>query len=165
MINLFYQEALEGLGYLYSKQQNIVGKMPKQQSTVRKSVGCPGRCGLVGWVSSRKPKGGGFDSQSGHMPGLQAPSPVGGTCKRQLIDVSLSHQCFSPPLSPSLSISLESIKKRENLKKRTGTGCHIWLCVLCTTQLQGHHLHYSCIEWCPCSCAGCYQHALDGHGL
>ena len=35
--------------------------------------------------------------------------PSQGECKRQLIDVSLSHQCFSPSLSPSLPLSLKSI--------------------------------------------------------
>ena len=33
--------------------------------------------------------------------------PGQGACGRQLIDVTLSHQCFSPSLSPSLSLSLE----------------------------------------------------------
>ena len=33
--------------------------------------------------------------------------PGQGSCKRQAIDVSLSHQCFSPSLSPSLPLSLK----------------------------------------------------------
>ena len=33
--------------------------------------------------------------------------PGWGTCKRQLISVSLIHRCFSPSLSPSLLISLK----------------------------------------------------------
>ena len=47
----------------------------------------------MGWASSCKLKGGRFDSQSGHKPGL-------GACERQLIDVSL-------PLSPSFLFSLK----------------------------------------------------------
>ena len=38
--------------------------------------------------------------------GLQARSPVG-VCKRQLINVSLTHHCFSPSFSPSLPLSLQ----------------------------------------------------------
>ena len=37
----------------------------------------PGQCGLVGWSISHKLKGHMFDSQSGHMPGLQVQSLVG----------------------------------------------------------------------------------------
>ena len=33
--------------------------------------------------------------------------PQLGACKRQLIDVSLAHRCFSPSLSPSLLLSLK----------------------------------------------------------
>ena len=39
---------------------------------------CPDWCGSVGWASSLKPKGHQFNSQSGHMSGLQARSLVGG---------------------------------------------------------------------------------------
>ena len=48
-----------------------------------------------------------FDSQSEHMPGLQARSPVGGgggRHERQLMAVSLAYQCFSPSLPVSLKI-------------------------------------------------------------
>ena len=38
----------------------------------------PGWCGSVDWVPTCEPKGLRFDSQSGHMPGLRARSPVGG---------------------------------------------------------------------------------------
>ena len=52
----------------------------------------------------------------GHMPRFQVWSPVGvprlvvpdwGTYKRQVMDVSLTRWCFSPPLSPSLTLSLK----------------------------------------------------------
>ena len=36
------------------------------------------------------------------------PGPWLRACKRQLIDVSLIHKCFSPSLSPSLILSLKS---------------------------------------------------------
>ena len=49
-------------------------------------------CGSVSWVSSRKVKGHQFISQSGDMLGLR----VWLGYKRQPIDVSLSHRCFSP---------------------------------------------------------------------
>ena len=39
----------------------------------------PGWCGSVDWVSTCESKGRWFDSQSGHMLGLQARAPVGGT--------------------------------------------------------------------------------------
>ena len=38
----------------------------------------PGWCGSMDSVLAPEPKGCWFDSQSGHMPGLQARTPVGG---------------------------------------------------------------------------------------
>ena len=35
-------------------------------------------CGSVGWASSHMVKGHQFDAQSGHMPGLESRSLVGG---------------------------------------------------------------------------------------
>nr|KAF6346940.1 hypothetical protein mPipKuh1_010670 [Pipistrellus kuhlii] len=58
---------------------------------------------FIGVSSSHTPRSGGFDSWSGRMPGLQAQSLVG-ACRRQAINVSLSHQGL--PLFPSLSLSL-----------------------------------------------------------
>ena len=55
--------------------------------------------GVVQWVEvpACKPKGRQFDSQSGHMPGLRATSPVGGT-REATTDISLPF--FHPsPLS------------------------------------------------------------------
>ena len=43
-----------------------------------------------------------FHSRSGHGPGLQVLSLVG-ACTRGSRSMSLSHRCFSPSLSPSLS--------------------------------------------------------------
>ena len=60
---------------------------------------------LSGWSAGCEPKGRGFDSQSGHMPGLRARTPVGG-CKRQPhTDISLFLLLF-----PSLKINKISIK-------------------------------------------------------
>ena len=59
--------------------------------------------------SSHKPKGCGmgvFDSQSGDMPRLRVRFLSWGTYKGQPIYVSLSHWCFFPSLSPSLSVFL-----------------------------------------------------------
>ena len=53
-----------------------------------------------------------FDSHSGHMPGLRAWSPVGGSFERQLMDVSLTHGSFSPFLSSYFPLSLK-IKKEK----------------------------------------------------
>ena len=62
-----------------------------------------GQCGSVAWASSCKAKGHWFNSQSGHMSGLQAESLVGahgwGTFERKLINVSLP---LFLPLFPSL---------------------------------------------------------------
>ena len=69
-------------------------------------LGC---CGSVDWVLACEPKGSWFDSQSGHMPGLQARSPVRGTREAS------THWCFSPSLAPSLLLCLKISKW--NLKK------------------------------------------------
>ena len=44
------------------------------------------------------------------------------------MDVSLSHQCFSPSLSPSLPLSLESIYKKEKIEN----GKHLQLSIVYT---------------------------------
>ena len=57
----------------------------------------------------------GFDSQSGCMPGLRVWSPSLGAYKsspghiQDAVNVSLSHSCFSPFLSPYLPLSLKSV--------------------------------------------------------
>ena len=47
-----------------------------------------GWCGSVGWVTAYEPR---FYSQAGHVPGLQAKSPVGAMQEA-------TKQCFSPSL-------------------------------------------------------------------
>ena len=65
---------------------------------------CPGCVDQLVGVWSLKPKSHGFDSWSGHLPGLQFQS-WSGAYERQSTDVSLSRQSFSP----SLLLSLKSI--------------------------------------------------------
>ena len=59
-----------------------------------------GWCGSVDWAPAREQKGHWFDSQSGHVPGLQAGSLVGGVWEA-------TDRCFSPSLPPSLPLSLK----------------------------------------------------------
>ena len=56
----------------------------------------PGYCGSVDRMPACEARGCWFDSQSGHMPGLQARSPVGG------LREATTHCCFSSFLLPSL---------------------------------------------------------------
>ena len=72
---------------------------------------CPDRCGSVVWASFCKAKVRRFYSRSGHMPGQ-------GTYKRQLINVSLSHQYFSLSfVPPFLSLCKGRKGKRKERKK------------------------------------------------
>ena len=63
------------------------------------SIPCPSHCGSVRWSLPCKPKSHGFDSQSGHMPGLRARSWVGGVQEEV-------NWCFSPSLSPFPSLKV-----------------------------------------------------------
>ena len=74
----------------------------------------------VDWAWACEPNGCWFGSQSGHMPGLQARSPVGSAWG------VTTHWCFSPSLSPSLPLSL----KNKQIKKTKQKQCDyfsIWL--------------------------------------
>ena len=64
----------------------------------KKENSSPGWCGSVDWASAWEPKGHQFDSQSGHMPGLQARFPVGGDRE------ATTHWYFSPFLPLCLEI-------------------------------------------------------------
>ena len=66
--------------------------------------GSPGWCGSVAWAPAFEPKGCMFDSQSRHMPGLRARSPVGG------VQEATTHWCFLS-LSFSLPDPLSKINK------------------------------------------------------
>ena len=59
----------------------------------------PGWCGSVVWALACEPKGCWFDSQSGHIPGLQLRSPTRGTWE------ATTHRCFSPSFFPSFPLS------------------------------------------------------------
>ena len=72
-------------------------------SQPKKQTPAPGWCGPVDWVPVREPKGHWFDSQSGHMPELQARSPIESVQEAIFSCTSV----FSPPLSPSLPLSLK----------------------------------------------------------
>ena len=63
------QSAKEGFGVIYSRV-DIFNREFLQLS--------PGWCGSVDWARVCRPRGHLFKSQSGHMPGFQARSPVGG---------------------------------------------------------------------------------------
>ena len=63
----------------------------------------PGQGAQLVGMSSATPKGCGFDSQSGHMPRVSSSVPSWGTCRRQLIYISLPHLSLSLPLSLILS--------------------------------------------------------------
>ena len=95
--NLKYSQIVKNY-YIKYKNINILNKF-------KKLIYCPNQCASVGWVSFHKAKGRQFDSWSAHMPGLWVPGR--GAYKRQIIDVSLLHQRFSPSLFPYLSLFLK----------------------------------------------------------
>ena len=64
----------------------------------KKYILLPGWCSSVDWAWACKPKGRQFNSQSGHMPGLPARSPVGDAWE------ATTHRCL--PLS-SFPLSLK----------------------------------------------------------
>ena len=69
---------------------------------------------LSEWSTGCEPKGLRFDSQSGHMPGLLAKSPVGGAQE------ATTHRCFSPSLSLSLALSKNKlINFKKEIKRKT----------------------------------------------
>ena len=73
----------------------------KRKTQLRNIYSSPGCCGSVDWVLAWEPKCRQLNSQSGHIPWLQARSPVGGTQE------ATTHWCFSPSLFPSLPLSLK----------------------------------------------------------
>ena len=84
--------------FFFSSQISVPREiLGSQQNKVRSTEFCSGWCSSVDWVSLYEPKGHWFNSQSGHMPGLQA----GG------VKEAITHGYFSPSLSPSLPFSLK----------------------------------------------------------
>ena len=57
---------------------NQVPMTARMVTSSAKITGEPGWCGSVDWVLACEPKCRQLDSQSRHMPGLRARSPVGG---------------------------------------------------------------------------------------
>ena len=57
---------------------NQVPMTARMVTSSAKITGEPGWCGSVDWVLACEPKCHWLDSQSGHVPGLQAGSPAGG---------------------------------------------------------------------------------------
>ena len=85
----------------------------EEKGNNKKHFSGPGWCGSVDWARC-KPKGHWFNSRSGHMPGLQARSPVGGMWE------ATTHWCFSPSRPP-----FPCLKRNKNIfiKKKTKHIC------------------------------------------
>ena len=78
------------------------------QKSYKHIIRNPSRCDSVGWASSYKPEGCRFDSQLGHMPGLQAHV------------LKATDWCSSPTVMfPSLFPSLSLYKNKNILSKKT----------------------------------------------
>ena len=82
------------------------GVMPIPNTLTKESDFCSGWCGSVGWVLACELKGHQFNSQLGHMPGMQVSSPTGGVWEATN-QFSLTYWCISPFLSPSFPLSLK----------------------------------------------------------
>ena len=86
-------------------------------------------------------KGWGFDSQWGHMPGLQARSPVGDTWE------TIIHWCFSPSLCPSVPFCLKTNKQTKEWRSQAGTSSWLSLGHLPTSWLPGRG-HVASFDFC-----------------
>ena len=89
--------------YVYVKN-NLKTLLWLQALNVKNISRLPGLYDSVDWALACEPKGHKFDSQSGHIPALQARSPVGDAQE------ATTHWCFSPSLSPTLPLSLKMNK-------------------------------------------------------
>ena len=83
--------------------------------SLKKHIPCPGWCGSVDLVLAYEPEPNGrqFDSQSGHMLGLQARSPVGGV--QEATNWCISHIDVSLSLSPSFPFSLKKFVLKKHI--------------------------------------------------
>ena len=104
------------MGYfVYNEPREDLSNQVNLEERLKRSEGiAKWGCGSVGWSIILQTKSHWFDSQSGHMPGLWARSPVGGMQEA-------NDWCFSSSLSLSISISL---KIKINLQK--SEGADIW---------------------------------------
>ena len=82
----------------------------RERIVFSKRVFSLGWCSSVDWVRAWEPKGGQLDYESGHMPGLPARSPAGGTRE------ATTHWCFSPSPLP-LSLKINKILKKKVLRQ------------------------------------------------
>ena len=80
-----------------SLTRHISGKNDTAKRKKEKKEKPPWLVWQSGLSMACKPKGHQFNSQLGHMPGLQARSPVGGVCERQP-HIGVSRPLFLPPL-------------------------------------------------------------------
>ena len=105
---------------------------------------------LSGLSAGLRTKGYQFDSQSGHVPGWPARSPVGDMWD----STNHTYRCFSPSLSPSLTLSL--IINKKNLKKRKVHGSsyyqpdeelHVLMYNLSWSSPQSFHVVFLCVSW------------------
>ena len=92
-MEIFYIWIIEGVTQLYTFVKT------HWNHTLQIAEFTPGSS--VDWARACKAKHCRFDSQSGHMPGLQARPPLGGTRE------AATHWCFSPSLLLSLTLSLK----------------------------------------------------------
>ena len=116
-INHSFIPPLYGLGSVLAAGDRAMNQRGGIKNAYR-----PGWCGSVDWALACESKGHRFDSQSGHMPGLWARSPVEG------IQEATTH--WSLPLSfPSpLSKNNKYFKKMitVSLKDRFTPFSHLW---------------------------------------
>ena len=138
--------------------------MMKYYLAIKNTVFSPVWCSSVDWAPAYKPKGCQFDSQSGHMPGLQPRSPVWGVWE------ATTHWCFFPSLSPSLLLSLKRnkifLKKKNTVFKghlmtwhsNHNIMCYVLIllhlslqkCFLLCSASPGSRPQQTALSWLPC---------------
>ena len=69
------------------------------QHFIREELKSPGWCGLVDWMPACEPEGRQFESQSGHLPGWWARSPVGGGVFKRQPHIDVFFPLCLPPFS------------------------------------------------------------------
>ena len=92
------------------------------------------------WPPACKPEGRRFDSQSGHMPGLQTRSPMRGTQE------ATTHRCLSASLPPALKINKYFLKKNIRVMSESE--------VSCKKEITYHHSRQLLLPACPSAALG-----------
>ena len=103
------------LHFLIFLQLLCISYIKKNNESYFTKEGSTGWYGSVDWVLAYEPKGRWFYSQSGHMPGLRARSPVEGVW--EAADWCFSHTSMFLSLSFSLPSPLSKNKYIKSLKK------------------------------------------------